>query len=148
MLFGDADVVVAFRDFLFEDIELGSARHGGGDGEHLLVLLGKVGDGAAENFGVGGSSLPRWLRPRHCRVQDREICRASRGRLIAAAFFGDDMQDDGFLLLFEILESLDEEFKIMSIDGSKVAKTKFLEQDVGKKKVLRGAFDFVGELAD
>ena len=42
VLLGDADVEDAVREGLLEQIEAGAGRHGGGDGDDLVVALGLV----------------------------------------------------------------------------------------------------------
>ena len=40
MLLGDADIEGALREGLLEQVDAGARRHGGGDGDDALVLLG------------------------------------------------------------------------------------------------------------
>ena len=57
MLFGDADVKAAFREALGELVDPGAVRHGGGDGDDLVVHLGlgdqALGKDAGKAAGVG-----------------------------------------------------------------------------------------------
>ena len=69
------------------------------------------------------------------------------GWLIAAAFFGDDMKDDRFVLALEVIEGSSEEIKVVSIDGAEVTKAKFFKQNVGEEEVFGGTFDFTGDFS-
>ena len=55
------------------------------------------------------------------------------------------MQDDRFVLYFEMLEGLYEKREIMTVDRAVITHSKFFKQDVGKNQVLRVAFHLVGE---
>ena len=65
--------------------------------------------------------------------------------LIAAAFFGDDVEDDRLVEGFEVLESADQQWQVMAIDGPVVAQAEFLEEHVREEQVFRAFLDFVGE---
>ena len=54
MLLGDTNIEVTLWNFLLEDIQLGAAGHGSGDGGNGFVFFGKIGDGTTIEFGVGG----------------------------------------------------------------------------------------------
>ena len=77
-----------------------------------------------------------------------EFHRVRLRRLVATALFGDDVQDDGLLLVLEELEGLDEEIDVVTIDRSVVVHPEFLEEHVGEKQVFRAAFHLRGDVAD
>ena len=68
-------------------------------------------------------------------------------RLIAAAFLGDDVEDDRLVQRLEMLESADEQRQVVTVDRPVVTKAEFFEQDVRKKQILRAFLDLVGERA-
>ena len=55
MLLGDADIEGAVREALLELVETGARRHGGGDGDDPLILLGLADQGIGEHRGVARS---------------------------------------------------------------------------------------------
>ena len=54
MLLGDADIEGAGGEFLAEQVDAGARRHGGGDGDDLVVLGRFLDQALAEHLGVGG----------------------------------------------------------------------------------------------
>ena len=52
MLLGDADIEGALREFLGEEIEPGAGRHGGGDGDDLVVLARLFDQALGKDLGV------------------------------------------------------------------------------------------------
>lgn len=58
------------------------------------------------------------------------------------------MEDDGFILLFEVQEGVDEGIDVMSLDWAIVADAEVFEEDVFREEVLGSLFNFMGELAD
>ena len=110
VFFGDSDVVVALGELLLENFQLCPTRHRCGDGDQFLVCLRHVGDGAAEDVGAGrgggdvGGSVFDLVG-----TEAVELARIIKGRLIPAALFGDDVENDGFVERFQVLEGLYEE---------------------------------------
>ena len=76
-----------------------------------------------------------------------EFPRIVERRLIAAAFFGDDVEHDGLVQRLQVLEGADEQRQVVAVDGAEVTHAEFLEQDVLEKQVLRAFLDPVGERA-
>ena len=62
MLLGDADVKGAVRERLVEDVDAGARRHGRGDGDDLLVLLGFL-DEALRRTRSDRPAHSAWLSP-------------------------------------------------------------------------------------
>ena len=54
VLLGDADVEGAVREALGEQVEAGARRHGGGDGDDLVVVLGVLDQLVGEHLAVAG----------------------------------------------------------------------------------------------
>jgi len=54
VLLGDADIEAAVRKFLGEQVEPGSRRHRGGDGDDLVVLPRLLDQGVGVDLGIGG----------------------------------------------------------------------------------------------
>lgn len=142
---GDADVEIAFGDLVFKGFELRAAGHGGGDGGDFLVLFGEVGDGAAEEFGEGGSAAFGGAVFDVVGAEAVEFTGFIEGGLIAAALFGDDVENDGFVALLQVLQALDERGKIVSIDGAVVTKAELLEENIRHEHVFGVALDLVNE---
>ncbi len=53
VLFGDADVEAPLRKFVAEQVEPGSRRHGGGDGDDTVVGFGFLDQRFGEDAGIG-----------------------------------------------------------------------------------------------
>ena len=154
MFFGDADVEVAFGDFFLEETEAGAAGHGCGDGGDGGVGFGEADHAFGEDLGAGrGGRGIGFAGFDLVGAEPVEFVRVGEGGFVAAAFFGDDVEDDGFVLGFEELERLDEEREIVAIDGAVVAEPEFLEDDGGEgwvreDEIFGAAFDASGHAAD
>ena len=59
MLLGDAHVEGALGEAFAEQVEAGAGRHGGGDGDDLVVFLGRLDQAVGEHAGVAGSVAGR-----------------------------------------------------------------------------------------
>ena len=70
------------------------------------------------------------------------------GGLVAPTFFGDDVEDDRVVLLFEELEGSDQGADIVAIDRAVVAESEFFEEDAGDDEVFRAFLDPAGEFAE
>ena len=140
MLFGDAHIEIAFGDFLFEDAQTGTARHGSSDGDDFLVFLGEVGDAAGEDLRVGrfvaGGGFAGFAVVFPEAVEFAGIV---EGRGVAAAFFGDDVQDHRLFLRLEELKGLNEQRDVVPVDGAVVADAEFVEERaaIGWRLTLR-----------
>ena len=62
-----------------------------------------------------------------------EFHRIGLGRLITAAFFGDDVQDHRFVLVLQEIEGFDKQFEIVTVDWPVVVDPELLEKHVGEK---------------
>ena len=49
--------------------------------------------------------------------------------IVAFAFFGEDVKDDGLIAAFGELERVDQHRQIVAVDGAEVAKAHFLENE-------------------
>ena len=104
----DADIEITIRQFVFENFQFGSTRHGGGDGNDFRVLLGEVGDSAAKDVRAGRrGGRVRGAVSDLIGAEAMEFARIIERRLVSAAFLGDDVEDDGLVQGFEVLERAD-----------------------------------------
>ena len=123
VLFGDADVEVAFGMMRPEKIEAGAVGHGGGDGDDALVLVGELCERVGEDLGVGGNAG----RLGHAGLgivgtEAVEFLLAVECGLKSAALLREHVQEHGAVLGLEELEGLDEQRQIVSVDGTVVVR--------------------------
>lgn len=145
VFFRDSGVEVSFWNFLLKGFQFGSAGHGGGNGGDPLVFFGEVRDGAAEEFREGGGTGRGGAIINVVGPEAVEFAGLVEGRLVSATFFGDDMQDDRFVFLLEVLEGLDEGGEIVPVDRPVITKAKFLKENVRHDHIFGVAFDLVGK---
>ena len=145
---GNADVVVVGGQFLLEDLQLGAAGHGGGDRDHLVVGFRHVRHGAAEDIGAGrgGGDVGRAVLDL-IGAEAVELAGVVERGLIAAAFLGDDVEDDRFVERFQVLEGFDQQRQVVTVDRAEVAEAELFEEDVREQQVLGAGLDLVGEVA-
>ena len=147
MFLGDADIEVAFGNFCFEGLELGSAGHGGGDGGDRFVLFGEVSDGASEEFrksrcsGGGGAVFDI------VRSEAVKLAGFVEGWLVATSFLGNDVEYYRLVLILEVFEGLNKKRNVVSVDGAKIAHAEFLEENIWDEHVFGVALDLMSEFA-
>src|SRR5690606_17610758 len=97
MLFGDADIEAALREFLAEHIETRARGHGGSYADDLVVLLSEADQLLAEHFRIArrtGFRLGLLARD-HVELRDAVILVVGDfGGLIALALLRDDVHED------------------------------------------------------
>ena len=145
---GDADIVVAFGHFFFEDLELRAAGHRRGDRDELRIIFCDVGDGAAEEVRAGrrvdggGGAIVNLIS-----AEAVKFPRIVERGLVAAAFFGDDVKDDRLVERLEVFEGADQQRDVVAVDRAEVAQPEFLEKHIGKQQVFCAFLHAVGEAA-
>jgi hypothetical protein len=107
-------------------------RHGGGDADHVFVLLAQFDHGLAEDL------LPHHWGPHLGRRGEAglgvvgsetvELLGKLQGGLESLAFLGQDVDDDRFRARFGEFKGADEQRDIVAIDGAEIADAKFLEE--------------------
>jgi len=151
VLLGDPYVEIALRNFFFKYAQASAAWHSTGDGDDFLIRLGEVGDTAGKDLGVGrlvtGGGFAGFdaVFPKAM-----EFARVIERRGVATAFLSDDVKDHRLILSFEKLEGLNEQREVVTVDGTVVTNTEFIEQNaaiggrlaLGKDDVLGVALDF------
>ena len=167
MLFGNADIEGARREAIAEFVEAGARRHGGGDRHDLVVLLGMSDEAVGEDARIG-RRVGRGFRL--CAGDDVKLRDAMIfvggffGGRIALALLRDDMNEDGaFACIADVLQHGQKMVEVVTVDGTDVVKTEFLEQRAAGRHAARiflsaaGAFldalreelgNFLGEVAD
>jgi len=95
MLLGDADIEVTIRQSIFENIKFSSAWHGCGDGNDLRIVDRQIGYRLPENFrtsrccnGIGGAVFD------FVSAESVKFSWVIERRLVTAAFFSDDVEDN------------------------------------------------------
>ena len=144
----DPDIEVRVGMLRLEKTEAGSAGHRGGDRDDLLVRVGKFRQRLADNLGIGRV----WRRRRFAGLElefpeAMKLVRLRDGRLIAFAFFGQNVKQDRLVLGLEKLEGADEQRNVVTIDRTVIAKTEFLENDARQEQIFDALFDLVREIA-
>ena len=141
VLFGDAHIEVALGMMRPEEIEAGAVGHGGGDGHDALVLVGQLDERVGEDLGVGeladrlglagfgivGPEAVKFLLP-------------VERRLEAAALLREHVQQDRVVFGLEELEGLDQQRKVVAVDGAEVLQAELLKEDGGPQHALGGLF--------
>ena len=123
------------------------ARHRCRDGDELLIGLRKFRQCLANDFRI---------RRRRCRssltaldlvfAETVKFVGLFNGRFVPFAFLGENVQQHRLFLRLQKLEGLCQQRDIVSIDGSVVAQTEFLENNAGYQQPLHAFFHFVREL--
>ncbi|EKY09651.1 hypothetical protein HMPREF9120_00356 [Neisseria sp. oral taxon 020 str. F0370] len=155
VLFGDADVEIAFGKASGKFDEAAAFAHGGGDGGEAGIGFGLVAQPAAEDFGVGGTRGGRggggfgggWGFADGV-VFDGVVF----GEFVALAFFGDDVQELRAFSAPQLGQGFDEFADVVAVDGAGVGEAEVFKQGEGLFDVFalaRQRFDgFFGFLRD
>src|SRR5580698_6755029 len=140
---GNAYIEVAFGKMRTEVIERGAVGHGGGDGNNLFVLAGKLDERLREDFRI--RHQPRGLGFACLRMVGAESVKlllAFKRRLETFALLGEDMQQHRLVFSLEELEGLDEQRKMVAVDGTVVFKAEFLKGHRRPENALGCFFGF------
>ena len=153
VLFGDADVEGSIRESFGEQIEARARRHGGGDGDDLVVALGLLDQFLREHLGIGrrvglGGFVLR--SGDHVELGDGVVLVGGVfGGTVALALLRHHMdQHRPIIDLLHVFEHRHEVFQIVAIDRADVVKSEFLEQGAAGRHaagVFLGLLGHVGE---
>ncbi len=131
VLFSNAHIVVAVWHRLFQRLQTSAARHRRGDADDRVVLPAKLHHGFTENI------LPVWWRARlgrRCRAGRHiigpgavKLLRLIDGDVVAFPLFRQDMDYHRLVAFLGELEHVDEEWKIVTVHGTEIAQSHFLE---------------------
>ena len=128
MLLCDADIEVASWNLFLENFKFGSTGHRCCNRNDFIVFLCKVGHGSPENLRVGGVSAAAGRSIDNVvGAKSVELAWLFKRRSVAAAFFGNDVKDNRFFLLFEIFKGPDQKGEVVAVNGTKIADAKFFE---------------------
>ena len=132
VLLGDADVERALGEFLAEQIEPGARRHGGRDGDDLVVLAGLLDQALGEDLGVGRRGRLR-LRLRagdDVELDDAVILVVGRlGGRIALALLGDDVDQDRTVLgVAHVPQHRQQVIEVVAVDRADIVEAELVEQ--------------------
>ena len=155
VLFGDADVEIAFGKTSGKFDEAAAFAHGGGNGGEAGVGFCLVAQPAAEDFGVGGTRGGRGGGGfgggggfADGVVFDGVVF----GEFVALAFFGDDVQKLRAFFVAQPGEGFDEFADVVAVDGAGVGEAEVFKEGEGLFDVFalaRQRFDgFFGFLRD
>ncbi len=141
MLFGNAHIEMAVREFLGENVGRCAGRHGSRDRANLVVSFSEFRQGLAKHFLVIWR-LGFWLRllaGDYGELRDPVIfVRRIFGRRIAFALLGNDVdQDRAVLHRFHILENREKRIEIVTIDRPDIIEAEFLEQRAAHGKAAQ-----------
>ena len=132
VLLGDADVIDPLGEALGHQVNAGAGRHGGGDGDDAVVLLGALQELRPEHLGVGGGvGLGLGLLARdHVEADDAVILVGGvLGGGVALALLRDHVDQHGAVVdLADVLQHLDEVVHVVAVNGADIVEAELLEQ--------------------
>ena len=146
----DADVEALVGQFFFKNVESGAGGHRGGDADDVFILTGKAGEGFAHDVlvfgrGSGGSGFTfSGLDIEGARAV--ETLRVLEGDVVAFAFGGMEMEEDGLFGVFGELEVMLDLLGVVPVDRADVAYPVFFKEGRGDKKILGFLFPFDAEV--
>ena len=128
MLLCDADIEVASWNLFLENFKFGSTGHRCRNRNDFIVFLCKVGHGSSENLRVGGVSAAAGRSIGYVvGAKSVKLAWLFKRRSVATAFFGNDVKDNRFFLLFEVFKGPDQKGEVVAVNGTKIADAKFFE---------------------
>ena len=107
-----------------------SFAHGRGDSDQFAVGRGHIAQPVTEDIGISRFQAGRWFYP-FFRTELSETVVQDRIRFsqfVAMSFFGNDMKELGACTLFQVFQSRNQQFHIMTINGSYIVESEFLEK--------------------
>ncbi len=141
VLLGDADVEAAVGKFLGEQVEAGARRHGGGDGDDLVVLLRLLDQALGVDLGVGGRRRLRLrLRAgRHVELDHAVILVGGfLGRLVALALLRDAVdQERPVLGVAHVGEHRQQVVDVVAVDRPDIEEAELVEQRAAGDQAAR-----------
>ena len=141
VLFGDADIEVAFGMMRAEEIEAGAVGHRGGDGDDALILVGEFHQRVGKDLGVGGQAgRLGHAGLRIVRSEAVKFLLAIERGLEAAALLREHVQQDRAIFSLEKFESLDQQRQVVSVDGAEVLQAEFFKHDRWPQHALGSFF--------
>src|ERR1700730_7642106 len=149
MFLGDSNVEVAVGMRLLEMRKGGAARDGGGNGDNFPIRVGEFSKRFADDLGIGGRR-GRWGFATLDLVfaEAVKFIRLLNGRLITFAFFGQNVQQDRFILSLEKFKCANQQRNIVSINRAVVAQTQFFEDNARDDQTFNAFFDLMSEVGD
>ena len=75
-----------------------------------------------------------------------KLVRLGEGRLVAFAFFREDVEEDGLVLALQKFEGAGEQRDVVAVDRAVVAQAEFLENHARDEQVLDAFLDLVREM--
>ena len=124
-----------------EQIEAGAVGHGGGDGDDARVVVGQVGQRIGKNLRVGGHAAGRGFAGlRIVGPQAVKLLLAVERGLKAAALLREHVQQHRVVGSLEELEGLNQQGKVVAVDGAEVLQAELLKQDGGPEHAFGGFF--------
>ncbi len=150
VLLRDAHVEELFRQLLFQMVQAGPGRHGGGDAGHPPVLPGQLYEGAAGHVLVLRRGVARtWLALARTDVEGTAAVKTLRllqRHGIALALGRESVDEDGLLRLLGEFEVVLQLLVVVPVDRADVAHAEFLEERGGDEKVLGFLFPLRAEM--
>ena len=148
VLLGDAHIEGAGGEFLAEEVDARAGRHGGRDGDDLVVLRRFLDQALAEDLGVGGRvGLGLGLRAGHHVEGDDAVILVGGGfrRRVALALLGDHVDEDRpGLGVAHVLQDRQQVVEVVTVDGADIVEAELLEHGAAGPEA---AGEFLGALA-
>ncbi len=148
MLLGDPHVEETVRELPGKGGKAGAVRHGSGDGDDAVVLVGEPFHRLPEDAGVGGGAplpfqhLATLLVEGANAVEERRV---RLGRGIPFPLPGENVDEHRVIEALNVLERLKEFRDVVPVDGAYVLEAEGLEKHAGGEQGLQR---FLGALGD
>ena len=148
MLFSHADVEGAIRENLPEFADPRTRRHGGGDAENFFILCGQFDQGIGKHGGIRRIGFLFQEGP-GLNIEGRRAVpdfSLFLGDGVALALARDHMDQCRTFLAFEIFQTFNQQFGVVTVQRTDITESQVLEQASGDEHALDGVIDFVGEM--
>ncbi len=103
-------------------------------------FVGKLDEGVGEDLGVRGLPGEGLAGFRIVGAEAVELLLPVERGLKAASLLREDVEQDGAIFFLEELEGLDQQRKIVAVDGAEVLQAELLKQNGGPEHALGGFF--------
>ncbi len=136
------------RKTLGEGIQAGTARHGRGDADQLIVLRRHIAQPVAENLGIGHladrSRLDAFSRIELARAVIQH--RIGLRQLVALALLGHHVQELRALQVLQVLQGWNQRFQVVAVDRADIVETEFFKHGGRHHHAFGMFFNALGQL--
>ena len=130
VLFRNTYVKEAFREFFAKGSQACTIRHSCGNGNDIFIFLSKFNHSIAKYFCISNGSIGISNLLAGCyfkRTSSVELVGAFFRRSVALALFSNYVYKHRFIKVFSSFQNFNQAMDIVTINGTKISKTKFFE---------------------